>query len=93
MPNEYDSQEYHYHAYTSKANDLYYFWQGPSGCWKGDVSKLDNFYSEGTTVNYDSSRDCGITRRNDYQDLKLCRDSEQAMYYPGEDVKPCNWFS
>jgi hypothetical protein len=96
VSNEWDSQEYHYHAYTNKGtqDDMYYFFQGPSGCWRGDVSELENFYEEGTDykVNYDSSKDCGITKRNDYQQLRLCSGSEDGMFYPGTETQPCNWF-
>jgi len=72
----------------------YNFWQGPSFCWKGDVTTVTNFYEDASQykLNYDNSKQCKISDRNDYQQLRACKDSKSSMYYAGKSIQPCNWF-
>lgn len=95
VDNNLDTNSYHYHSYTTVTSaGEYQFWSGPSKCWKGDVDTIPNFYEDSSVfkLNYDSSTDCSIKQRTDYQQLQACSDSSSKMYYPGRAVQPCNWF-
>ena len=93
-----DPNAYHYHPFTTVGTSgVYKFWQGPAACWKGDVAQIPNFYEDESVfkLNYDSSKQCSIAGRSDYDQLRLCDDSSQAkaLYYPGYGIpQPCNWF-
>lgn len=95
VDNSLDPNTYHYHPYTTKTGSQYEFWMGPSQCWKGDVTEIDNFYEDEATfkLNYDSSKTCSVTSRSDYSQIQACTDSKDYMYYPGNTVQPCNWFT
>lgn len=67
---------YHYHSQVETSGDFIKYMQGPSNCWRGDISKIPNFWDDsGRQANYDNSKTKTryiVSQRSDYEALKPC---------------------
>lgn len=80
---------YHYHSEVDSSGDYFKYMQGPSGCWRGDISKIANFWDDsGRQANYDNSKTPNryvVSQRRDYDSLRPCCGSTD--FYVTGDTK------
>lgn len=83
------SYGYHYHSEVDTSGSFVKYMQGPSGCWKGDITKIANFWdNSGRQANYDNAKSPSryvVSQRSDYESLRPCCGS--ADYYVTGEVK------
>ena len=81
--------DYHYHAQLLDASTpggpLVAYVAGPYNCWKGDISKVSNFWDTSgrpsATVGYGAQR---LTSRSDYVEIQPCCGTTQ--YYAADGI-------
>jgi hypothetical protein len=80
--------EYHYHAQlltsSAQGGSFVAYVAGPYNCWKGDISKISNFWdlsaSPSATVAYGAQR---LTSRSDYAEIQPCCGTTQYFAADG----------
>jgi len=70
------SYGYHYHSEVDTTGSFIKYMQGPSNCWRGDITKIPNFWdNSGRQANYDNAKSATryvTAQRTDYELLKPC---------------------
>jgi hypothetical protein len=83
-----DSLGYHYHSQVVDVNSSKGKYRGaiagPKQCWKGDISKIDNFWDNGQAA-YGSGRigESNLNQRSDYAQLLPCCNSKEYLVAEG----------
>ena len=91
-----DSLGYHYHSQVLDIDSSKGMYRGaiagPRKCWRGDVSKIDNFWDNGQAA-YGSGRigESNLNQRSDYPQLLPCCDSKEFILAEGVALSSTVW--